>query len=257
MNYLAKFLNLPSRVDRLNHMTAELARVGLSAERHAAKTPDQVDKFNPKYSVMLNRTPGAIPCHLGQVEIMQEALASGKDAMVFEDDLVFATDIKERLEYIDKWTNGRAWDVIWLGASFHSPAFWHCVGGSKMRPNVSANLGIDCEPTDDPRMIRTYGAFSTHAYIVNVHSIEKITALLDKYVHESIGIDHLFIRIQPQLKCFSFVPGCVKQIDNQSNIGTGMTIWSGFLKLNGSYENSRYVFQDNMNDFNPEGYQWT
>jgi len=87
-------------------------------------------------------------------------------------------------------------------------------------------------------------------------------ALIDKHVHESIGIDHLFIRVQPKLHCYAFVPGSVRQINNLSDIGRNadgspaMTVFSGFSKLNGTEDNSRYWFQDKMTDFNPETFQW-
>jgi len=105
-------------------------------------------------------------------------------------------------------------------------------------------------------MKRTYGAFCTYAYVVNVKSIEKILNLFDEHLHTSIGIDWLFIKLQPQLKCFAFVPGSVKQMDNKSDIGTGMTIFSGFSKLNGTVENSRYWYQENMSDFDPNTFEW-
>lgn len=254
MNYYASFVNLDSRPDRLDHMTKELARVDLTASRTRGRLPVEFD--SPKLSVMRNRTPGAIGCHFSQVQVMKDAYAHGNHALVMEDDLIFCSDIHDRLEYISKWTETHEWDVIWLGASFHVPPFWHPHGRSKMNPDCSANLGRDCETTDDPRMIRTYGAFCTFAYIVNYESIPKILDLFEQHIHESIGIDWLFIKLQPQLKCFSFVPGCVKQMDGQSNIGTGKTIWSGFLKLNGTYENSAYVWQDKMTDFDPTTFKW-
>ena len=106
--------------------------------------------------------------------------------------------------------------------------------------------------TDDPRIIRTYGCFCTYAYIINKNSLEKIIKLLDENVHLSMGIDWLFILLQPRLKTFAFVPGMVKQMDNQSDIGDGITVFSGFSKLNGTEENSRYWWQNKMEDFNPD-----
>lgn len=262
------FCNLDSRPDRLEHMTKELERVGLKAVRQRALPWKETDYQNPKYSVMYNRTPGAIGCLLSQVEVIKKAYDLGLYAVVLEDDLVFATDFNIRMEYIENWlfnisynhdwvsTPEGPWDIFFLGGTFHSPAFWHPKGPSGMRPDVSAHLGKDFDHTSDPRIKRTYGAFSTHAYIVNYHSIPKILSLIDKHVHESIGIDHLFIRVQPQLNCFAFVPGCVKQIDNISDIGSGMTMFSGFSKLNGTIENSRYWFQDLMTDFNPDTFEW-
>lgn len=250
----AGFVNLDSRPDRLEHMNIQLANAGLDAIRHRGILPGEV--IDNRIEVMRNRTPGAIGCHFAQVEVMKKAFELGKSALIMEDDLIFCSDFQQRLEYISKWTESHEWDVIWLGASFHVPAFWHKVGRSGMPPNCSAQLGIDCEVTDDPRMIRTYGAFATFAYIVNYNSIQKISALFDKHLHESIGIDWLYIKLQPQLKCFSFVPGCVKQMDGRSNIGSGDTIWSGFLKLNGTFENSAYVYQNKMTDFDPTTFSW-
>lgn len=258
MKVFAQYINLDSRPDRREKMEAELKRVDLheSVGRRRGMLPVECGIDNPKFATMRNRTPGAIGCHVSQVNVMKAAYKAESNAMILEDDLIFCSDFIERMKYISSWAGNHEWDVIWLGATFHSPAFWHPKGPSKMRPDCSANLGKDCEPTDDPRMIRTYGAFSTHAYIVNYESIPKILDLFEAHLHESIGIDHLFIRLQPQLKCFSFVPGCVKQYDNQSNIGTGITRWSGFMNLNGSDNSSAYVWQDKMDDFNPIGFTW-
>lgn len=250
----AGFLNLDHRTDRLAHMVAELNRVDLRAVRHRGRLPQEYDLNDPNVQVMRNRTPGAISCHFGQVEIMQTALSLNTSVIVFEDDLIYSTDIKERLDYIETWINEKQpdFDVFWLGGTFHNPPFWHPHGPSKMSPDCSANIGKDFERTNNERIVRTYGAFSTFAYIVNVKSIDKILKLFDENLHKSIGIDFLFISLQPQLKTFAFLPGCVKQIDNMSDIGNGMTIFSGFSRLNGTEENSRYWFQDKMSDYDPK-----
>jgi len=250
------FVNLEHRNDRLEHMNEQLARVGLNAIRVRGLLPNEYAGDPAKVEVMRKRTPGAIGCHMSQVYIMREALRLGKHAWVMEDDLVFCNDFRDRVEYMSKFLQGRDWDVMWLGGTFHSPAFWHNVGGSKMPPDCSANLGKDCEKTEDPRIMRTYGAFCTYAYVVNVNSIDKILKLFDENLHTSIGIDWLFIKLQPQLKCFAFVPGSVKQMDNKSDIGNGITMFSGFSKLNGTIENSRYWYQENMNGFDPNTYEW-
>jgi len=250
-NLYTGFLNMDHRTDRLDHMNKQLANVGLDAIRHRGKKPQEYDLNDPKYRVMLNRTPGAIACHEGQVEIMKTAQSIKANAMVLEDDVIFCDDFDKRITYIDEWTETHEWDIVWLGASFHvNPPYWHKFGVSGMPPDCSAQLGKDCEPTDDPRMIRTYGAYVTFAYIVNYNSMDKIFKLFDDHLHTSIGIDWLFIKLQPQLKCFSFVPGCVMQMDNMSDIGTGMTVWSGQLN------NGPYVFQKRMTDFEPTTYKW-
>lgn len=252
------FINLDSRPDRLEHMTRELAKVELLANRLRGMPWQEYD--GPKKNIqgmITRRTPGAIGCHYSQVKVMQQALELGKHAFVMEDDLIFASDIQKRLIYIESWMQNHEWDVFWLGSTFHvNPPYWHKHGHGSQLTQCKCDLGRDAELTEDPRILRTYGAFSTYAYIVNVNSIDKILKLFEQHVHESIGIDWLFIRLQPQLKCYAFVPGSAFQIDNESNIGKGKTIFSGFLQLNGTKENSRYVFQDKTEDFDPLNFNW-
>lgn len=251
-----KFVNLAHRNDRLAHMTAQLTAAGIKAERHDAIKTGNFTWDPVKYGVMLNRTPGAIGCYLSQMEVMKEAMQIDKSAFVMEDDLIFCHDIQKRLDYIEDYINNQApdFDVFWLGGTFHvGPPHWHS-GRNGMLPN--ATLGKDAERTGDPRILRTYGCFSTHAYIVNVKSLEQILFLLDKEIETSIGIDYSFIRLQPILETYSFVPGCIKQMDNQSDIGNGITVYSGFSRLNGTEENSRYWWQPWMDDFDPDAFDW-
>lgn len=250
------FLNMDHRIDRLEHITKELGKVGIEATRHRGKKPSEYDLNDPKYRVMLNRTPGAIACHEGQVGIMKTAQSLGMHAAVLEDDVVFAIDMQERLSYIDNWSKTHSFDLIWLGGTVHVPAFWHKIGASGMPPNCSLQLGYDCRATDDPRMIRTYGAFSTYAYIVNYNSIQKVLDLLGGFMPQTIGIDFSHIALGNKIESYMFVPGCCKQIDNRSDIGTGDTIFSGFSKLNGTLENSRYWFQEKISDFDPSTFNF-
>lgn len=80
--------------------------------------------------------------------------------------------------------------------------------------------------------------------------------MLDEVMHRSIGIDHACIIIEPKLNCYTFVGGSARQIDNLSNIGTGMTMYSNFARLNGNEENSRYWFTDKIEDFYPNTFNW-
>ncbi len=251
------YINLDHRTDRQFHMLKELSRVKINATRFPAIQTSannyDVKAFNPaKVNKMLLRTPGAIGCHYSQVAVMERAYAESLHAFVMEDDLIFCSDLPERIAIIDPFLATHEWDVLWLGGTFHiNPPVWH----KKARSIYSAltniyPIGRDVECTDNPRIVRTYGAFSTFAYIVNWQSIPKILKLLEDNVADSIGIDYLFIQIQPQLKTYAFVPGCVKQMDNKSDIGNGMTIFSGFSKL------GPYWFQDRMEDFDPLTFNW-
>jgi GR25 family glycosyltransferase involved in LPS biosynthesis len=248
------YLNMAHREDRYGHINNQLAKVDIQAVRHRGKRPEEYDLNDPKIQVMKARSPGAIGCMFGQMEIMKRGLEAGLHSVVFEDDILFCSDFQKRFDYIGNWAKAHEWDIIWLGASFHvNPPYWHRHGHSGMPPDCSAQLGYDVLPTDDPHMIRTLGAYCTFAYIVNHNSIQKILDYLDSFMHRTIGIDYSFIaaaKFAPELKFFSFVPGCVMQMDNKSDIGKGMTIWSGQLN------NGPYVFQDKMEDFDPTTYKW-
>lgn len=231
-NYYIGYLNLDHRKDRLSHIKNELYRVGIEAERTRGKLPNEYDLSEPKLQVMANRTKGAIPCHYGQVEIIKKALDINKSAIVFEDDIIFCDDIKYRLGIIQNFLDTQDdWDVVWLGSTFHKEPTWHSNPHPVDMPDCTCALNRDWEQTDDKNIVRTYGCWSTYAYIVNIKSISKILNLLESNIHKSMGIDWLFIYLQPQLKTYAFSYGCVKQMDNQSDIGKGITKFSNFEKL--------------------------
>jgi len=235
-------------------LESRLHDLGIKAVRTRGKLPEDYDRDDWRLQTMFKRTPGAVPCHFGQVSIMEQAFKIGKHAFVMEDVLVIAEDFHERIAYIEKFIKTHEWDIIWLNATFHiNPPHWHNGTNPLLR---ESNLGRDAELTDDPRMIRTYGCFSTHAYIVRDKSIEKVLRFLDDHLHTSIGIDYLMIKMQPQIFSYSFVPGIIKQYNNKSNIGDGWTMYENFSKLNGTIENSRYWWQNKASDFDPLTFDW-
>lgn len=242
------YVNLAHRTDREEHMKSQLERVGLTALRQTGMLPYNYIGDRNKIQVMMHRTPGAVGCWISQIEVMNKAHAENKHAFVMEDDLIFCSDLMDRLAYIDEWTDKNDWDIIWMGGTYHvKPAYWHIPNNREL---PGAHLGRDAELTDDPRIIRTFGAFSTHCYIVNKNSIEKVMSMLDNIMHEAMGIDWAMIKIQPQLRTYAFAPGCVIQKDNRSDIGAGDTIFSGFARLGAHW------FADNMHDFDPSTYDW-
>lgn len=260
-NTHAEFVNLDSRPERRARMEKELARVGITAVRRRGFLPEEV-KIHPARIKAMKERPqkGAIGCHFSQVEVMKEALRRKKHALVMEDDLVFCRDFPERLVLIEQFMSRHSWDVFWLGATFHaSRPYWH------KNPNPERGclaIGRDCVWYPGSRFVQTYGCFCTYAYFVNEKSIGKILAMFEERLPESIGIDHMFIMLQPRLLAYAFVPGSVKQYDHVSDIGVdrygrpgGMTMFSNFAKLNGTVENSRYWYQELMTDFDPRTFR--
>lgn len=248
-----RYVNLDSRPDRKLLMEQTLLQHGLRAGRTRGMLPSEYVGLPSRIQAMWNRPQkGAIGCHFSQVSVMEEAERRQQHAFVMEDDLVFCSDFGKRIAIISEFCNTHPWDVIFLGGTFHiNPPYWH-----------KGDLQRDAEVTDNPRIMRTYGAFCTYAYIVNVWSIRSILRRMETLLSRSIGIDHLFIMMQPSLNAFAFVPGCVKQYDHLSDIGVdrygqpAATNFSNFATLNGTKENSAYWWQDKMEDFDPTKFNW-
>lgn len=237
-----EYCNLDIRPDRNEKMIAELNRVGLQdviKRRRSFPWQELWDSYNDeekeRVGVMHRRTAGAIGCHFSQVAVMEEALKQGKHAWVCEDDLVFCDDMHERLDIIFKFLNTHEWDIFWFGGTYHIDTWWHKLeNGEHTNSDLTmchCTLNKDFEETDNPNIRRTYGAFSTHCYLVNKDRIPYVLQLLDHHVHWSMGIDWIMILEQPNLNCYAFNPGCVIQHDNQSNIGNGISVFSGFARL--------------------------
>ncbi len=247
------YLNLDNREDRLAHIKSELLKADIPAERTRGKLPSEYDLSDPKLGVMLNRTPGAIGCHYGQVEIMHKALDAGKHAFVIEDDVVFCSDFQQRMKDADEFLKDKDWQIFWLGGTYHvstgnSPTWWHKHGHSPDLPQCDCTFGVDAVATDDKRFVQTYGCFSTHAYIVNKDYLKLVLEFLEAHVHLSMGIDWIMILLQPKIKAYAPVPGMAKQIDSQSSIGNGMTVFSGFAMLGSHW------FADKAEDFNYDNF---
>lgn len=255
------YVNLKHRIDRKEKMEVELKRVGLEAERfEAILTKDHKWNIHP-YQKMFARTPGAIGCYLSQIAVMELAHKKGKGVVVLEDDLVIGSDAKERLDYIENFVNTKEpdTDIIFLGGTVHcGPTHWHTIPHEPMlRKYCNCRLNRDMERIDDERMVRVYGMFSTHAYAIPFEKIPKIVGILKILMEHSIGIDFSLIVVQPQLKCFAYLPGIIKQYNAVSDIGNGaITYFENFSKLNGSIENSAYWWQDRADQFNPFTFDW-
>jgi len=212
-------------------MQAELDRVGIAAIRHEGIKTKGIEWNRDPYKRMYARTPGAIGCMLGQVEIMEAALAQGKHAFVMEDDLLFCDDFFDRFNIAAEFLDKTEWNILWLGGTVHYPQpWWHTVSHSEM-PECHCTLNRDAEATDNQNMYRSYGSFSTHAYIVNYASISNFISELKLGMSTTIGIDYSAIRMAPAMNNYVFLPGMVIQKDNQSDIGNGWTRFSGFKNL--------------------------
>jgi len=238
------YVNLKERIDRNEHMQNELARIGLEAHRKNAYTPQFIKSVvqPSKIQKMLDTTPGACGCMYSQMDIITDGITFGKSPIVLEDDVVFASDTIERINLFFDWLNNNDpdFDVAWLGCTVHKEPRWHKLGHQQNLP-CDCSLNKDWEPTNNINIIRTYGIWSTFAYVVNIKSADKILKMLHDIMPQSIGIDFSFIALQPKLRTYAFCPGITKQFDNISNIGSGVTRFSGFASLGQHWFQDSYV----------------
>jgi GR25 family glycosyltransferase involved in LPS biosynthesis len=239
------YVNLACRPDRREHAEKQFARYGIPAHRFEAFTPDQWDGKPEDVERMKNRTPGAIGCWHSQQSIIEKFIDTDYVGVVCEDDIFFCDDLHKRLEYLNDHAPDD-WDIIYLGATFHTPGEWY------RHPDCAswAHLERDAEPTNDKHIMRVYGEWGTYCYLVNGRNARKVVNLLDEIRPVSDGIDHAFIRLGDRVNAYCFVPGCVIQYDNQSNIGKGITEFSHFATL------GPYWFTKYMEDFDPATYNW-
>lgn len=209
------------------------------------------DEQKENAQVMIKRTPGALGCYMSQMEVMKEALRQNCHAVIFEDDIVFCDDFPTRLNIIFKFLNQHDWDIFSFGGTWHTDPTWHrSVEGVHTHPDLKGichcNLNRDWEETMDGSIVKTFGIFSTHAWMVNKNRIEHILMLLERDMKISMGIDFTIILEQPNLNCYAFNPGCIKQYDSMSDISNAFAKQSGFRNL------GKHWFSRSMNEYIPD-----
>ena len=234
----AWYINLDKRTDRKAQIEAEFARVNLPARRLSAFTKE--DWTGPESDVaMMQKTPNTIGNWLSHTYLMRTVQNTDRDVLIVEDDTTLCADFQERLRYLEEHLP-EDWDIAFLGATFHiDPPHWHAEA-----------LGRDVATTDVPHLLRAYGVWSNHGYIVRGRSAGKILRMMRDIMPKAAGSDTALIMLQPQLKAYVMVPGAVFQRDSRSDIGVGITRFSGFLKL------GPYVYTEHLNDFDPTEFDW-
>jgi GR25 family glycosyltransferase involved in LPS biosynthesis len=233
------YINLDHREDRRQHIKNQLISAGITASRFKALTFEDYTGDKKNLGGMLN-TPKTVGNWLSHTEVWKKAEGTNRIAGVLEDDALLCDDFQDRLNYIQEHMD-RPWDIFYLGATYHvNPAVWH-----------KDDIGRDFELTSIKHIHRVYGAFSNQGYLVNGASVTKLISMMEKVMSKSTGSDHAMIQLQPFLQCYSFTPGMVFQIDGQSDIGDGITRFSGFLESLG-----RHCWANRLEDFDYDNYNW-
>lgn len=195
------YINLSHRMDRQQHIESELNRVGITASRFNALTPSHRVNypqfyFPPRYLI------GGIGCFFSHYELIKNYTGSNILG-ILEDDIIFCDDYQERIELVYDFLDNNDWDIFYISAYFKKDRgyFWT----------------KDYEEIGNEHIVQVFGSFHVHSYLVNPKSRERIVNLMELNLANSYAIDHLMILLQPQLKCYSFVPGMTRQIPSQSD----------------------------------------
>jgi len=184
-NIHAQYINLSTKPERNEHMIKELNKAGINATRFEAyswkdlwdnATPEQ--RYNWGYMHNIRKTPGAIGAWQSMISVMENALAQDKHCMIFEDDVIIASDIQDRFPIIFDFLNKNPdFDIFWMGGHYHWEPEWHkSINGKHTHHEIkglcSCTLNKDWELTDNPWINRTYGAFSTMGWLINKDKIQ-------------------------------------------------------------------------------------
>jgi GR25 family glycosyltransferase involved in LPS biosynthesis len=234
------YINNKSRTDRLEHIKNELSKFDIKANRFEAITnPDEHNVFfyttNHPHQAS-HWTKGQKGCYLSH-KFLLENHKTDNILGILEDDVTFCEDFIERMKYVEDNFN-LDWDIFFLSSFYHLNSDknrWH--------PNG------DYELTDIKYIHRTYGSFTTHSYLVNPKSINKILDKMDEFFKYSYAIDHLYILIQPHLNVYAFTPGMTNQILSYSDILSGIKDQTMFKNICGEH-----YFSNKLSDFNYDNY---
>lgn len=233
------YINLDNRLDRRAHIECELKKIGITAKRYPAKmyeTTSDLAKYCQHLDFSNHKLLGNIGCSISHYELIEKYNGEGILG-ILEDDAVFCDDFNERMAYIkNEFTYD--WDIFFLSAYFHKVPYWY--------PQSSHG---DYSPTDTKHIHRVYASFTTHSYLINPKSKEKILRLMRQELGKAYAIDHLYILIEPMLNCYSFVPGMTIQLDNLSDISGSQTQSAFFFDACGEH-----IFANKLSDFDYDGY---
>jgi len=228
-----KCINLKTRKDRRELINSHLPNFNLKYEFFDAITDD--NEYNVKFPKEYNK--GQIGCFLSHYKLLKTH-NSDKILGILEDDVELCDDFLDRFKYIEDKFN-LEWDIFFLSSYYH-------LNEHKDRWNPSG----DFELTDTKYIHRVYGAFTTHAYLVNPKSIDKILKLIDENIADTYAIDHVYCaKIESKLNCYSFTPGMANQRISYSDVDGGSKDPNVFKSIIGEH-----YFVNNLKDFDYEKY---
>ena len=228
-----KCISLKKRNDRRDWINSHLPKFNIKYEFFDAITDN--NEYNVNFPKKYNK--GQIGCFLSHYKLLKTH-NSNKILGIFEDDVELCDDFLDRFKYIEDNFN-LDWDMFFLSSYYH-------LNDHKDRWNKSG----DFELTDTKYIHRVYGAFTTHSYLVNPKSINKILKLIDENINDTYAIDHVYCaKIESKLNCYSFTPGMANQRVSYSDVDGASKDPNEFKSIIGEH-----YYANNLKDFDYDKY---
>jgi FkbM family methyltransferase len=228
-----KCISLKKRNDRRDWINSHLPMFNIKYEFFDAITDN--NEYNVNFPKEYNK--GQIGCFLSHYKLLKTH-NSNKILGIFEDDVELCDDFLDRFKYIEDNFN-LDWDIFFLSSYYH-------LNDHKDRWNKSG----DFELTDTKYIHRVYGAFTTHSYLVNPKSINKILKLIDENINDTYAIDHVYCaKIESKLNCYSFTPGMANQRVSYSDVDGASKDPNEFKSIIGEH-----YYANNLKDFDYDKY---
>lgn len=186
MNYFdgVFFINLDRRADRLDLITKQLEKVGISAERISAIDGSQLNP-DPKIGNGWNHK-GVAGCALSHRKLIKMAKDKKlKSFLVIEDDTIFSDDFNEKIDFFMSQVPGD-WDMIYFGGNHLG----------KLKP-VNTNIG------------RCTHTLTTNMYAMKDTMYDVVLENISESVEDlKMPVDVLYTNIQNNRKynCYAFKP---------------------------------------------------
>jgi FkbM family methyltransferase len=228
-----KCISLNERKDRRDWINSHLPNFNIKYDFFDAIVDN--NEYNINFPKSYNK--GQKGCFLSHYKLLKTH-NSDKILGIFEDDVILCEDFLERFKYIED-NFDLEWDIFFLSSYYH-------LNEHKDRWNDSG----DFELTNIKYIHRVYGAFTTHSYLVNPKSINKILNLIDENIHDTYAIDHVYCaKIESKLNCYSFTPGMANQKVSYSDVDNTKKDPNIFKSIIGDH-----YYVDNLKDFDYDKY---
>ena len=220
-------INLDSRTDRLENANKEFKKISWSFNRYSAILGKNIKNF-PSYGLKY----GEIGCIASHFDIIRKECLAKSDVpiIIVEDDIQFSDYFLEKITFLEDNFKFIDWDILYLGGYYHLPENipkgWYNYNFNS--PYMFNNKFKTFHHTSVKHIHMTHSLFTTHCYVINPKSLEKIYDLLrteiykpcPRVLNKTRSLDQIYQNLQEEGKiiAFTYTPGLTTQIVSKSDI---------------------------------------